>query len=78
MFGTMRRKIYDALLQWKREENGSVAIMVDGARRVGKSSEERRPYETVREFFPMAGGRYGCQRVLCSFRAISWSETERR
>lgn len=33
----MKRKIYDALLQWKREENGSVAIMVDGARRVGKS-----------------------------------------
>lgn len=33
----MRRKIYDQLLQWKREEQGAVAIMIDGARRVGKS-----------------------------------------
>ena len=33
----MRRKIYDNLLKWKQEENGSVAIMIDGARRVGKS-----------------------------------------
>ena len=33
----MKRKIYEALLQWKKEENGQVAIMIDGARRVGKS-----------------------------------------
>ena len=33
----MRRKIYNELLKWKEEENGSVAIMIDGARRVGKS-----------------------------------------
>lgn len=33
----MRRKIYDKLLRWKNEDAGSVAIMIDGARRVGKS-----------------------------------------
>lgn len=33
----MRRKIYDELLKWKQEEKGSVAMMIDGARRVGKS-----------------------------------------
>lgn len=33
----MKRKVYDELLKWKQEENGSVAIMIDGARRVGKS-----------------------------------------
>lgn len=33
----MRRKIYDELLKWKNEEKGQVAIMLDGARRVGKS-----------------------------------------
>ena len=33
----MKRKIYDELLKWKEEEKGSVAIMIDGARRVGKS-----------------------------------------
>lgn len=33
----MRRKIYEELLKWKHEECGKVAIMIDGARRVGKS-----------------------------------------
>ena len=33
----MKRKIYDDLLKWKEQEKGSVAIMIDGARRVGKS-----------------------------------------
>lgn len=33
----MRRKIYDTLVQWKREEGGQTALLIDGARRVGKS-----------------------------------------
>jgi hypothetical protein len=33
----MRRKIYDGLLQWKREKDGTTALMIEGARRVGKS-----------------------------------------
>ena len=33
----MRRKIYDRLLKWKREEAGCYALMLEGARRVGKS-----------------------------------------
>ena len=33
----MRRKIYDDLLKWKNEEQGAVALLVEGARRVGKS-----------------------------------------
>ena len=33
----MKRKIYDQLLKWKREEQGAVAILIEGARRVGKS-----------------------------------------
>ena len=33
----MKRKIYDKLLQWKREKNGKTALMIEGARRVGKS-----------------------------------------
>ena len=33
----MKRKIYNELLKWKVERKGSVAIMVDGPRRVGKS-----------------------------------------
>lgn len=33
----MRRKIYRQLLEWKEKDNGSCALLLDGARRVGKS-----------------------------------------
>lgn len=33
----MRRKIYDKLLGWKREKNGTTALLIEGARRIGKS-----------------------------------------
>lgn len=33
-----RRKIYQKLLAWKREENGRSAVLLEGARRVGKST----------------------------------------
>lgn len=33
-----KRKIYSKLLEWKQEENGKTAILVKGARRVGKST----------------------------------------
>ena len=33
----MRRKIYDRLVEWKMEKNGKTALMIEGARRVGKS-----------------------------------------
>ena len=33
----LRRKIYDKLLDWKNNSNGETAVMIDGARRVGKS-----------------------------------------
>lgn len=34
---TLRRKIYTELLKWKEEETGRTALLIDGARRVGKS-----------------------------------------
>lgn len=33
----MKRKIYDRLLEWKEKDHGSCALLLDGARRVGKS-----------------------------------------
>ena len=33
----MKRKIYDRLLKWKRQSKGDSALMIQGARRVGKS-----------------------------------------
>lgn len=33
----MKRKIYERLLEWKQKEAGRTALLIDGARRVGKS-----------------------------------------
>ncbi len=33
----MKRKIYNELIKWKENSNGKTAILIDGARRVGKS-----------------------------------------
>ena len=34
----LKRKLYDKLLNWKNECQGTKAIMVEGARRIGKST----------------------------------------
>lgn len=33
-----RRKIYERMLQWKQEQNGKTALLLKGARRVGKTT----------------------------------------
>ncbi|MCD8027675.1 MAG: AAA family ATPase [Erysipelotrichaceae bacterium] len=33
-----KRKIYDKMLQWKQESNGQSALLIEGARRIGKST----------------------------------------
>ena len=33
-----KRKIYEKMLEWKQERNGSTALLLKGARRVGKST----------------------------------------
>ena len=33
-----KRKIYEELLQWKRTDDGRTAVLIQGARRVGKST----------------------------------------
>ena len=33
-----QRKLYDRMLQWKQEEQGQTALLIEGVRRVGKST----------------------------------------
>lgn len=33
----LKRKIYDRLVEWKKSNDGATALLIDGARRVGKS-----------------------------------------
>ena len=35
---TFRRKIYDKFLEWKKNSDGKTALLVEGARRIGKST----------------------------------------
>ena len=42
MAGFFKRKAYDRLAEWKRVSNGRTAILIEGARRVGKSTVAER------------------------------------
>ena len=33
----LKRKIYDKLIEWKNSSNGTTALLIEGARRIGKS-----------------------------------------
>ena len=33
-----KRKVYDQLLEWKKTWNGKYAVLLEGARRVGKTT----------------------------------------
>ena len=33
-----KRKIYNTMLKWKSERNGDTALLIQGARRIGKST----------------------------------------
>ena len=33
-----KRKIYKQMLAWKEESNGKTALLIEGARRIGKST----------------------------------------
>lgn len=33
-----RRKIYEKLVEWKNESDGNTALLIEGARRIGKST----------------------------------------
>ncbi|MDD6001010.1 MAG: hypothetical protein PUC50_02325 [Bacteroidales bacterium] len=33
----MKRKIYNRLQEWKNQSNGTSAVLIEGARRIGKS-----------------------------------------
>lgn len=39
----MKRKIYDSLLKWKQEKQGTTALLIEGALRIGKSYEQNSP-----------------------------------
>lgn len=58
----MKRKIYDRLIEWKNRSKGTTALLIDGARRVGKSyiaeefaTREYRSYLLIDFSYPRPG-----------------------
>ena len=49
----MKRKIYQQLLDWKEKRNGEVALLIEGARRIGKSYIVE---EFAKNVLPVIGG----------------------
>lgn len=50
----MKRKIYEQLKEWKTTSNGTTALLIEGARRVGKSYilvDFNRAWPQVRSLF---------------------------
>ena len=69
-----KRKIYDKMLEWKRDSNGKTALLIEGARRVGKSTvvEEfaRKEYESyILIDFPRHRKR--CEACLMTFQILT-------
>ncbi len=51
---SMKRKIYEQLKEWKTTSNGTTALLIEGARRVGKSYilvDFNRAWPQVRSLF---------------------------
>ena len=38
MYMVFKRKVYDKLLEWKKLSAGASAVLLEGARRIGKST----------------------------------------
>ena len=50
----IERDIYSRLLKWKDESKGRKALLIEGARRVGKSTiAEKFAKEQLRSYIPM-------------------------
>lgn len=55
----MKRKIYQRLLDWKKQQLGRTALLIEGARRIGKSyvveAFARQEYDDYLLNFPAEG-----------------------
>ena len=46
-----KRKIYSKMLSWKQDSNGRTALLIEGARRIGKSTVVENNIFIVKKMF---------------------------
>jgi len=68
---TFRRKIYDTFLEWKRNSDGKTALLVEGARRIGKSTIVEEFAKNEYEFYILIDFTKASQEVFKLFDDIS-------
>lgn len=66
-----RRKLYNNLLTWKNDSNGNTAILIESARRVGKSTIVREFAETEYKSFIMIDFAYAPDIIQNLFKDLS-------
>ena len=76
----MKRKIYNRFIDWKQKEKGRVALLVEGARRIGKSyiveafaKETYENYLLVKSPSLVIGGTAS---VRCGLHSDNWRSVE--
>ncbi len=66
-----KRKLYNNLLTWKNESNGNTAILIEGAKRVGKSTIVRAFSETEYKSFIIIDFAYAPDTIQNLFKDLS-------
>lgn len=66
-----KRKIYEKMLHWKQEENGETALLIEGARRIGKSTVVRQFAENEYKSFIMIDFSYASEEEFSLFNDMS-------
>lgn len=67
----IKRKVYQKLLQWKNESNGSRALLIEGARRIGKSTIVERFAENEYKSYILVDFNYAAKNVKDNFENLN-------
>ena len=70
----IRRKIYNKLVEWKRSTNGTKALLIEGARRIGKSTIVEEFGKNEYKSYIMIDFNKASKRVKSLFDDISYPE----
>lgn len=67
----LKRKVYQKLLQWKNESNGAKALLIEGARRIGKSTIAERFAEKEYKSYILVDFNFAAKNVRDNFENLN-------
>ena len=63
----IKRKIYEKLIEWKNSSNGTKALLIEGARRIGKSTIAEELGKNENKSYIMIDFNRASKKILDSF-----------